>query len=108
MILTFFLNFFNVYLFLSERQSMSGGGAERKGDTESKAGSRLWAVSKGPNVGLELMNREIMTWAEVRCLTDWATGHPAKLILKPTQLPWYIIKMDLPLENLFKYIFQII
>uniref|UniRef100_A0ABI7Y7M2 Protein phosphatase 1 regulatory subunit 1A n=1 Tax=Felis catus TaxID=9685 RepID=A0ABI7Y7M2_FELCA len=37
------LFFFNVYLFLkdSERQSMSGRGAEREGDTESKAGSRL-------------------------------------------------------------------
>ena len=35
--------FFNVYLFLRERerQSMSGLGAERKGDTESEAGSRL-------------------------------------------------------------------
>ena len=32
---------FNVYLFLKERQSMSGGRAERQGDTESKAGSRL-------------------------------------------------------------------
>ena len=35
------LVFFNVYLFLTERQSISGGGAEREGDTESKAGSRL-------------------------------------------------------------------
>ena len=37
------LFFLNVYLFLRdrERQSMSRGGAEREGDTESKAGSRL-------------------------------------------------------------------
>ena len=36
-------NFFDVYLFLRkrERQSMSRGGAERVGDTESEAGSRL-------------------------------------------------------------------
>ena len=40
---------------------MSGGGAEREGDTESRAGSRLTAVSTEPNVGLELTNREIMT-----------------------------------------------
>ena len=40
---------------------MSGGGAEREGDTESKAGSRLQAVSTEPDVGLELTNREIMT-----------------------------------------------
>ena len=35
--------FFNVCLFLREiqRQSASRGGAEREGDTESEAGSRL-------------------------------------------------------------------
>ena len=32
--------FFNVYLFF-ERQSRSRGGAQREGDTESKAGSRF-------------------------------------------------------------------
>ena len=40
---------------------MSGGGAERGGDTESEAGSRLQTVSTGPDAGLELTNREIMT-----------------------------------------------
>ena len=41
---------------------MSRRGAERKGDTESEAGSRLLAVSTEPNVGLKLMNHdEIMT-----------------------------------------------
>ena len=40
---------------------MSGGGAEREGDTESEPGSRLYAVSTEPDVGLELMNHEIMT-----------------------------------------------
>ena len=40
---------------------MSRGGAERKGDTESEAGSRLQAVSTEPDVGLKLMDREIMT-----------------------------------------------
>ena len=38
---------------------MSGGGAERK--TESEAGSKLWAVSTEPDAGSELMNCEIMT-----------------------------------------------
>ena len=35
--------FFKVYSFLRERerQSMSGGGAEREGDTELEVGSRL-------------------------------------------------------------------
>ena len=40
---------------------MSGGGAERGGNPESEAGSRLPAVSTEPRVGLELTNREIMT-----------------------------------------------
>ena len=35
--------------------------AEREEDTESDAGSRLRAVSTKPDVGLELVNREIMT-----------------------------------------------
>ena len=38
-----------------------GGGAEREGDTEPKAGSRLRAVSTEPDAGLELADREIMT-----------------------------------------------
>ena len=43
------------------RQSVSGGGAEREGDTESKAGSLLWAVSTESDPGLELTSQEIMT-----------------------------------------------
>ena len=54
---------------------MSARGAEREGDTESEAGSRLWAVSTEPDAGLELTNSEIMTWAEVGHLTKGAT-HP--------------------------------
>ena len=50
------------YLFFeSERQSVSGEGAEREGDTEFEAGSRLRAVSAEPDVGLEPTNCEIMT-----------------------------------------------
>ena len=62
-----------IYFWDRERQSMDRGGAEREGDTESETGSRLWAVSTEPDVGLELTDREIMTWAEVRRLTDQAT-----------------------------------
>ena len=40
---------------------MSGGGAEREGDTESETGSWLWEVSTEPDVGLELTKCEIMT-----------------------------------------------
>ena len=51
----------NVYLFLRERESVSRGGTEREGDTESEAGSRLQAVSTELNVGLKLTNPKIMT-----------------------------------------------
>ena len=59
---SFFIIFFNVYLVLRERKrEYERGGAEREGDTESKADSGLRAVSRDPNVGLELMNHEIKT-----------------------------------------------
>ena len=40
---------------------MSGGGAEREGDTELEADSRLRAGSTEPDAGLELTDCEIMT-----------------------------------------------
>ena len=40
---------------------MSRGGAERDGDTESEAGSRLQAVSTEPDTGLDPTDHEIMT-----------------------------------------------
>ena len=50
------------------------GEEQTERDTESEAGSRLWAVSSTESdVGLELTNCEIMPWAEIRCLTDWGT-----------------------------------
>ena len=58
-----FFKSFNVCLLLRERetQSMDRGGAQRGGDTESKAGSRLQAISTEPDTGLKLTNYEIMT-----------------------------------------------
>ena len=67
----YFLFFFIFYFW--ERASTRGREAEREGDTESRAGSRLWAVSTEPDMGLELTNHEIMTWVEVGHLTNWAT-----------------------------------
>ena len=49
---------------------MSGGGAEKEGVTDPEAGSRLRAVGTEADAGLEPMNREIMTRAEVGHLTD--------------------------------------
>ena len=40
---------------------MSRGGAEREGDTESEAGSRLRVISPEPDAGLGLTSYEIMT-----------------------------------------------
>ena len=48
------------------------GQRQREGDTESEAGSRLWEVSTEPYAELELTSCEIVTWAEVGRLTDWA------------------------------------
>ena len=53
-----------------ETEDEPGRGREREGDTESKAGSRLQVVSTEPNVGLKLMNCEIMTGTEVECSTN--------------------------------------
>ena len=50
-----------------------GEGAEREGDTESKAGSRF---STEPDAGLKPIDCKIMTWAKVGRLIDWATQAP--------------------------------
>ena len=65
-----------IYFWRRERHSMSRGGAEREDDTESKAGSRLWAVSTEPDVGLRPRNLEIMTWAEIKSRTLNWLSHP--------------------------------
>ena len=44
-----------------DREQAREGQREREGDTESETGSRLCDVSAEPDVGLELMNHEIMT-----------------------------------------------
>ena len=80
-----------------ERESMSRGGPEREGDTESEAGSRLWAISTEPDAVLKLTNCEIMTWAEVGCLTDWATQAPLHFkIFKEEIIPG---QASLPTQN---------
>ena len=61
-----------IYFWERQRQSASGGGAEREGDTESEAGSLLRAVSTEPDAGLKSTNREIV----IRHPTDWATQAP--------------------------------
>ena len=72
-----FKKFFkNIYWERERMRAREGEGQRKRGDTESQAGSMLQAVSTEPDTGLELTNGEIMTWAEVRCPTDWATQVP--------------------------------
>ena len=71
------------YLFIFERERESKQasehesrvGAQREGDRGSKLGSVLTAESHC-DAGLKLTNHEIRTWAELGCLTDWATQAP--------------------------------
>ena len=49
---------------------MEAGEGQREGDTESEIGSRFRAVSTEPDARLKPLNLEIMTRAEVGCLTD--------------------------------------
>ena len=77
---------------------MNGGGAEREGDTESEAGSRLWAISPEPDPGLELMDREFVTWVEVGRLTDWATQAPLQFLNK--DIVSILSKLEVSLEEI--------
>ena len=70
----FFLIF--IYFWDRERDRAWVGEGQRERDTESEAGSRLWAISPEPEAGLEPTDREIVTWAEVGRSTDWATQAP--------------------------------
>ena len=63
----------SIYFWQRQWQCVSRGGAERDRNTESEAGSRLWAVSTEPNAGLKLVNYDIMTRAKVGRLSNWAT-----------------------------------
>ena len=66
-------------LFIIERQRETGHehgrGTERRG---RGIWSRLQALSyqHRARCGAQLKNHEIMTWADVGCLTDWATQAP--------------------------------
>ena len=59
-----------MFIYFWERQSVSGGGAESEGDAESETGSKPAAESL--MWGSNSPTSEIMTWAQVGHLTDWA------------------------------------
>ena len=103
-VLFLFFNFFS-HLFNFERQwqSVSRVEAEKQGDTGSEAGSRLRADSTEPDVGLEPTTCEIMTWAEVRCPTDWATQAPLDFISNLNQCLMNIAKLPFAKLSAFSW-----
>ena len=62
---------------------MNRGGAEREGDTESEAGSRLRAISPEPDAELELTDREIVTWPK-------SDAQPTAPPRRPSLMVFYI------------------
>ena len=57
-----FLKIYLMFIYFGrETEHKQGRGTEREGDTESEAGSRLRAVSTGPDAGLELTDHKITT-----------------------------------------------
>ena len=75
--ITFFLFFFLMFIFERERETEHGqGGGRERGRHRTQSSSRLCADSTEPNTGLKFTNREMMTWAKVGRLTDWATQMP--------------------------------
>ena len=87
---TFFKFFFLTFIYFWDRDRAWTGEGQREGDTESEIGSRLWAFSTEPDTGLELTDWEMMTWAEVGRLTDWATQAPLNVYSGYT-LAWGIM-----------------
>ena len=67
-----FKNQMLIYYFW-ERESEEG--VEREGESIQ---SGVCADTRHPNVGLKLTNCEIMNWAKVGHLNDWATQVPLK------------------------------
>ena len=106
-----FFKLFNVYSFLREREREHkwGRGREREGDTGSETDSSLWAVRTELDAGPKLTNHEIMTWAEGRCWTDWATQRPYYLynVLTWGEVGWRVPGNSVQVLQLFYYlIFQ--
>ena len=69
-----------LFIFETERDRAWAGEGQREGETQNlkqAPGSELSAQSL--DVGLKPTSCEIMTWAEVRRLTNWATQAPQNI-----------------------------
>ena len=74
--------FLSLFIFERQRESVSKGGAERERETPNPKQAPGFEVSaQEPAMGLEPTNCEIMTWAEVWCLTEEAPRASAPFIL---------------------------
>ena len=90
-----------MFIFSFERERVNGAGIEREGDTESEAGSRLWAVSTQPDAGLELTNHEIMNLSRSWTL-NWLS-HPGTPIVFLYLMCPHTWKFSLPLPFVLFY-----
>ena len=71
-----------MFLFIFETEKTWAGEGQREREIGSEAGCALTAESPMQGSNSHLMSDEIMTWAEVRCLADWATQAPLSLLFK--------------------------
>ena len=67
-----------LHLFILRETRSEWGRHRERGGHRIRSG--VCTDSREANVGLEHMNCEIMTWAEVRCLSDGATQVPQLLL----------------------------
>ena len=70
-----FLKYPFIYLFFFKREHGWGRGRERGRHRIQNLEQALGSDTE-PNMGLEPMDHEFMTWTKVGCLTDWATQAP--------------------------------
>ena len=79
MIYVNYLAFFFTFIYFGETEwdkVWAGEGQSEKETQNLKQAPGSGASSIEPDTGLKLTDCEIMTWAEVRCSTDWATQVP--------------------------------
>ena len=87
-----------MFIFETERDRAWTGEGQRERE--------IWAVSTEPHMGLELKDREIMTWAEVGSSTNWATQAPWVVLFSTplgkyegAQLPGCMVRVTLVLKE---------
>ena len=67
----YFYLFFKDFIFLFDRERAQAGWVQAEGEGEAAS-----PAEQGARCGAWSQDPEIMTWAKVRLLTDWATQAP--------------------------------